>query len=73
MKCNLAVGRVFYGKDHLSENLATTSKVAPLLGRLGVGEYQTLSEYLRGRPVRNGNSTRTGVRGSPGERVGSAD
>ena len=42
-----------------------------MFGRLGVGEYQTLSEYLRGTPVRNGNSTRTGVRGSPGERVGS--
>ena len=44
-----------------------------MFGRLGVGEYQNLSEYLRGRPVRNGNSTRTGVRASPGERVGSAD
>ena len=29
----------------------------------------TLSEYLRGSPVRNENSTRTGVKGSPEERV----
>lgn len=38
MRCNLAVGRVFYGKDNLYENLAATWKVCCcLFGRLGIG------------------------------------